>query len=283
MSVGRNVELTKRVNLEKEAMRVLKETSRTFYIPITLLKRPLKLTVGSAYLLMRAIDEIEDHETMDAKIKVRLLKETKNLLLETGDFNKEAYEQLISPYETELPEVTLRLADWIDVCPDGIVRKVRESTAEMAGGMADWVKKDWIIHTKEDLDNYTYYVAGLVGVMLSDIWKWFDGTETDYDLAIGFGRGLQAVNILRNQHEDFAERGVRFIPDGWTRGDVFDYARENLNYADQYVEDIKTRNILLFCKIPLALAKRTLRAMESGKEKMSRDEVEQVVAQLKKE
>src|SRR5690625_2295385 len=283
MSVGRNVELTKRVNLEKEAMRVLKETSRTFYIPITLLKRPLKLTVGSAYLLMRAIDEIEDHETMDAKIKVRLLKETKNLLLETGDFNKEAYEQLISPYETELPEVTLRLADWIDVCPEGIIRKVRESTAEMAGGMADWVEKDWVIHTKEDLDNYTYYVAGLVGVMLSDIWKWYDGTETDYDLAVGFGRGLQAVNILRNQHEDYQERGVLFNPEGWTRDDVFDYARKNLQLGEDYLKDINTRTILLFCKIPLRLAIRTLKAMEDGKEKMSRNEVEEVVAEVKEE
>src|SRR5690625_4020567 len=283
MSVGRNVELTKRVNLEKEAMRVLKETSRTFYIPITLLKRPLKLTVGSAYLLMRAIDEIEDHETMDAKIKVRLLKETKNLLLETGDFNKEAYEQLISPYETELPEVTLRLADWIDVCPEGIIRKVRESTAEMAGGMADWVEKDWVIHTKEDLDNYTYYVAGLVGVMLSDIWKWYDNTETDYDLAIGFGRGLQAVNIIRNQHEDYAERSVRFIPDNWTRDDVFAYANDNLAKADAYLKDIKTRNIRLFCKIPLGLAKSTLNTMQKGHEKMTRDEVETLVEKIKEE
>src|SRR5690625_5547558 len=94
MSVGRNVELTKRVNLEKEAMRVLKETSRTFYIPITLLKRPLKLTVGSAYLLMRAIDEIEDHETMGAHIKVRFLKEKEALHRGTGDFYKNVYEEL---------------------------------------------------------------------------------------------------------------------------------------------------------------------------------------------
>src|SRR5699024_9375123 len=107
----------------------------------------------------------------------------------------------------------------------------------------------------------------------SDIWRWYDGTETDETLAVGFGRGLQAVNILRNQHEDFAERGVRFIPDGWTRADVFDYAEESLKLADDYVRDIKTRNILLFCRIPLALAKRTLKAMADGKEKMSRTEV----------
>jgi len=270
-------------NLEKEAMHVLKDTSRTFYIPITLLKRELRLTVGSAYLCMRAIDEIEDHETMDANVKETLLRKTKDLLLANGDFDCSTYLSSIEPYRADLPEVTVRLGDWLKICPEGIVNKVKEATAEMAGGMADWVKKDWVIKTKADLDNYTYYVAGLVGVMLSDIWKWYDGTETDHDLAIGFGRGLQAVNILRNQHVDFAERGVRFIPEGWTRDDVFDYARENLRLADLYIKDIHTRTITLFCKIPLALAKRTLKSMEDGKEKMTRQEVEEVVAEVKEE
>ncbi len=269
--------------LQKEANRVLKETSRTFYIPITLLKKELRLTVGSAYLCMRAIDEIEDHETMDPKVKVDLLNKTSELLRAEGPFEQETYEKLLEPYDEILPEVTLRLGDWLEVCPVEIEEKVRESTAEMAVGMAEWVKKDWVIKTKEDLDNYTYYVAGLVGVMLSDIWNWYDGTETDYDLAVGFGRGLQAVNILRNQHEDYAERGVRFIPDGWTRSDVFDYAETNLKKADEYLEDISTRNILLFCKIPLGLAKRTLKTMETGNEKMSRDEVEAYVEEVKKE
>lgn len=275
--------MSNQAKLEKKAMQVLKETSRTFYIPITLLKRTLRLTVGSAYLCMRAIDEIEDHETMEADIKVTLLKETEKLLVASGEFDAAAYDELVAPYDAELPEVTLRLGDWLKVCPDEIDRKVREATAEMAGGMADWVKKNWVIHTKEDLDDYTYYVAGLVGVMLSDIWKWYDGTETDYDLAIGFGRGLQAVNILRNQHEDYAERGVRFIPEGWTRDDVFNYARRNLELGEEYLKDINTRTITLFCKIPLRLATRTLKAMESGKEKMSRTEVEDVVDEIKEE
>lgn len=269
--------------LEKDAMHVLKATSRTFYIPITLLKRELRLTVGSAYLCMRAIDEVEDHEELEAEVKEQILMKTKQLLLAEGIFDDEAYKELLAPYVAELPEVTIRLGDWLKVCPTGIADKVRMYTAEMAGGMAKWVEKDWYIETPEDLDDYTYYVAGLVGVMLSEIWHWYDGTETDKDLAIGFGRGLQAVNILRNQHEDFAERGVRFIPDGWNRNDVFSYARKNLEAGDRYLEDIQTRNITLFCKIPLSLAKRTLKTMEKGNEKMSRQEVEEVVAEVKKE
>src|SRR5690625_960748 len=105
-------------------MQVLKETSRTFYIPITMLKRELRLTVGSAYLCMRAIDEMEDHETMDAEIKEELLRKTKDLLLgET--FDDEAYKKLVQPYENELPEVTIRLGDWLAICPTDIVKEVK--------------------------------------------------------------------------------------------------------------------------------------------------------------
>src|SRR5690625_1456007 len=261
-------------------MHILKLTSRTFYIPITLLGSTLKMTVGSAYLCMRAIDEIEDHETLDAEVKQHLLNSTSVLL--KSDFDQEAYQKLVQPYASLLPEVTLRLGDWIAVCPDDIVATIQESTSIMATGMAEWVDKNWYIKTKEDLDDYTYYVAGLVGVMLSDIWEWYDGTKTDRSLAIGYGRGLQAVNMLRNQDED-AERGVQFIPDGWTRSDMFTYAKNKLAQADEYIGDIQTKNILLFCKIPLELAKKTLKAMESGKEKMSRAEVESAVDEIMNE
>ncbi|WP_047981497.1 squalene/phytoene synthase family protein [Ornithinibacillus contaminans] len=266
------------VKLEKEAMHTLKLTSRTFYIPIKLLKPKLRKTVASAYLCMRAIDEIEDHEQLDSDVKLQLLRATSELLKQKH-FSAEEYQQLLQPYEEMLPEVTLRLADWIQFCPDGIVDQVRDSTSIMASGMADWVEKDWQISTKEDLDDYTYYVAGLVGVMLSDIWLWYDNTETDPDLAIGYGRGLQAVNVLRNQDED-AERGVKFFPDNWTRADMFQYAEENLSKADEYIKSIKTHNIILFCKIPLALAHKTLNALKRGNIKMTRKEVESTVDEI---
>lgn len=269
--------LSEAKKLQKEAMYMLKLTSRTFYIPINLLKPTLKKTVASAYLCMRAVDEIEDHEDLDSETKLRLLRSTSDLL--KSSFDSKAYHELLQPYESFLPEVTLRLADWLAICPPDIVEKVKESTGIMADGMADWVEKDWYIKSKEDLDDYTYYVAGLVGVMLSDIWRWYDGTETDRELAIGYGRGLQAVNILRNQDED-SERGVKFIPEGWNRDDMFRYTENNLAKADEYMKDIHTRNIQLFCKIPLALANRTVKALKDGREKISRNEVETIVEEI---
>lgn len=270
--------MSKEKQLQKDTMRVLKDTSRTFYIPISLLNHTLKMTVGSAYLCMRAIDEIEDHPSLEPEIKQELLYSISELLNGIS-FDESAYEELLRPYAADFPEVTLRMSDWLSVCPEGIVDKVKESTSIMAKGMAKWVKNDFVIQTKEDLDDYTYYVAGLVGVMLSDIWRWYDNTITDYELAIGYGRGLQAVNMLRNQDED-AERGVRFLPEGWTREDLFHYAEENLKMADQYIKSIKTKKILVFCKIPSSLAKKTLHVMKNGEDKMSRKDVESTVDEI---
>ncbi|MBB5172581.1 squalene/phytoene synthase family protein [Texcoconibacillus texcoconensis] len=263
--------------LQKEAMKMLKKTSRTFYIPITFLKPTLKMTVASAYLCMRAIDEIEDHEQLNNETKSQLLTETSALLKTTFDHKR--YQQLVEPYKHLLPEVTLRLGDWIAFCPTDIVEKVQASTSEMAEGMAKWAENDWTIKTKEDLDDYTYYVAGLVGVMLSDLWEWNNGTKTDRELAIAYGRGLQLVNILRNQEED-DERGVSFIPEGWTLDETFSYAEKNLALAEEYMKDLDRRDMILFCQIPLELAKKTLKAMKNGREKMTRSEVEATVEEI---
>lgn len=268
--------------LQKDAMRVLKETSRTFYIPITFLEKELKLTVAAAYLAMRAIDEIEDHEEVDNDTKHDTLLKVEEIL-NAETFDNAAYMEAIAPIHAKMPEVTVRLADWMEVCPAGARKIVMSATGEMAGGMAKWAKANWQVHTKEDLDDYTYYVAGLVGVMLSELWEWSAGTKTDRALAIGYGRGLQAVNILRNEQEDLDERGVSFVPDGWTRAELFAYAEENLAKADLYMKDLDKRSIKLFCKLPLALAHKTLQAMRDGREKISRAEVEATVEEVQED
>lgn len=262
----------------KDAMRILKETSRTFYIPITFLQKDIKDAVASAYLIFRAIDEIEDHEEVDNEIKYSILMQVSELFKQP--FDEKEYLQILEPIKDKMPEVTLRLGEWLQACPNGALSFVTNTTSVMAFGMAKWAKANWQIHTREDLDEYTYYVAGLVGEMLSKIWEWGAGVKTDRDLAIGYGRGLQAVNILRNEQEDLAERGVSFVPDGWTRKELFEYAEENLAKADEYLKSINNRTILLFCRLPLALAHKSLKAMQEGREKITRAEVEQTVEEI---
>lgn len=261
-------------NLHKEAMDVLKETSRTFFIPINLLPEKLKETVSSAYLCMRAIDEIEDHPQLPLKTKNELLMSISQLL--QTSFCEEDLEKILLPYKAQLPEVSLRLAEWIKLCPTDITENVLQATSTMAEGMANWAEKEWRIKDELDLDDYTYYVAGLVGVMLTDIWKWYDGTDADKKLAIAFGRGLQSVNILRNYKED-DDRGVSFFPEGWTLKDMFEYADKNLALANLYIKDITSNEIRTFCSIPLELAFATLKALKEGKEKMTRASVTEVV------
>lgn len=262
----------------KDAMRMLKETSRTFYIPITFLKKELKSAVASAYLIFRAIDEIEDDEQLTNDVKHDILMQVSGLF--KAPFDNEAYLNILGETKEILPDVAVRLEEWIDACPEEAMPIVMPAAHEMAVGMAKWAKVNWHIETEEDLDDYTYYVAGLVGVMLSDLWELYEDEKTDRDLAIGYGRGLQAVNILRNEDEDMDERGVSFVPTGWSRDDLFDYANKNLAKADEYMTSLTKRSVKLFCRLPLALAHKTLAAMEQGREKMTRSEVEETVKEV---
>ena len=112
--------------------------------------------------------------------------------------------------------------------------------------------------------------------MLTRIWKWYDGTEADMSLAVGFGRCLQTVNIIRNREEDLS-RGVDFYPTGWTNKDLHCYMLHQADMADAYMAQLPPGPVREFCRIPLVLAKATLDALQSGQSKLSRAEVMELV------
>lgn len=260
-----------------DAMIMLKKTSRTFYIPISRLKAGLKEAVASAYLCMRAIDEIEDHETLSDELKVQLLLGVHEAF-QSADVIAES-QKLLAPYQDVLPDVTMQIHEWAQLCPPTVNDVVYRHIAKMSKQMADWVYVSWNIRTEEDLDRYTYSVAGMVGEMLSEIWFWFDGTKSDQQKAIAFGRGLQAVNILRNRDEDLS-RGVDFFPDGWGAKEMIKYTRRNLKIADSYILDLKGGPALDFCKIPLTLAHATVNLIAAGGNKLTRDAVMKLVSSI---
>jgi farnesyl-diphosphate farnesyltransferase len=260
--------------LHMDAMNMLLTTSRTFLIPISRLVPGLQDAVASAYLCMRAIDEIEDHPELPADDKIKLLNAISVIL--KSPFSSADLSSLFQPYQSILPSVTLCLSDWVNLCPASIVPRVLAGTADMAEQMAEWVEKGWEIKTEEDLDGYTYSVAGAVGELLSDLWMWHDDIKTDYAKAVAFGRGLQAVNILRNRSEDLA-RGVDYFPENWGMEEMFTYTRRNLELADAYTEDLEPGPILEFCRIPLELAKGTLNALAAGESKLDRAKVTEIV------
>ena len=183
---------------------------------------------------------------------------------------------------TDLEEVTLRIGEWALLAPATISPRIWDATAAMADRMAYWAERNWLIQDEADLNRYSFSVAGAVGLMLSDLWAWHDGTQTSRTEAIGFGRGLQSVNILRNHAEDMT-RGVDFYPNGWTDADMQRYARRNLALADAYTAALPKGPALTFCRIPLALAHGTLDALSQGREKLSRSDVLAIVGQITKE
>lgn len=273
----------KDMNLCKNALAMLKETSRTFYIPINRLPGELKAAVASAYLCMRAIDDIEDSSEIDNTTKAKLLRKI-SLNLQAGVENTtvDDFSLWLKGEKTRiLPEVSLRLGEWALLAPEAIAPRIWDATAAMADRMAYWAEINWPIETESDLDSYTFSVAGAVGLLLSDLWTWYDGTKTNRTHVIGFGRGLQAVNILRNQQEDII-RGVDFYPDTWTRENMDRYARRNLRLADLYTNALPPGPAKDFCQIPLTLAHGTLKVLSLGKEKLSRRDVIALIERVTK-
>jgi farnesyl-diphosphate farnesyltransferase len=223
---------------------------------------------------MRAIDEIEDHPKLDGATKASLLQAV-SLSLQATPSAEDTPDLPVLAAESALPEVSVRLGEWLRLAPRTIAARVCGATAAMAERMAYWAKSGWRVHSEADLNCYTFSVAGAVGLLLSDLWAWHDGTQTHRGHAVGFGRGLQAVNILRNRESDLA-RGVDFFPDGWAEARMFAYARGNLTLADAYLHALPEGPARDFCTIPLKLAHATLEALERGEAKLSRSAVLQL-------
>ena len=262
------------MDFHNRALETLKQTSRTFYIPIARLPGKLQDAVASAYLCMRAIDEIEDTPDLDNQTKAYLLRSISLKLQEISDIDaRQCIAADLAPYSDILPEVSLSIGEWASLAPESIAPRIWDATAAMADRMAYWAERNWTITTESDLDCYTFSVAGAVGLLLSDLWGWYDGTVTNRSQAIAFGRGLQAVNIVRNQGDD-SLRGVSFIPQGWTSRDIQNYARRQLQGANLYIKALpKDSPALDFCQIPYILAKGTLDAIALGKPKLTRHDV----------
>lgn len=265
---------------QQSALEILAATSRTFYIPISRLPSGLQEAVSSAYLCMRAIDEIEDDPELDNATKAELLQIISLDLQAAVDGEPgDEFARRLKAHPLPLPEVSVRVKEWATLAPETIAPRIWDATAAMADRMAYWALNNWTIRTEADLDRYTFSVAGAVGLLLSDLWAWYDGTQTNRAQAIGFGRGLQSVNILRNHLEDL-KRGVNFFPEGWSAEDVHRYAQRNLALADAYTEALPLGPALDFCRIPLTLAYATLDTLVNGEEKLSRAKVMALIEEV---
>ncbi|MEU1134381.1 squalene/phytoene synthase family protein [Streptomyces sp. NPDC005900] len=237
-----------------EAHTVVRSYSTTWYDPVVSMPPRLNEATTAAYLCMRAIDEIEDHPALEGTVKATLLRDVSKLW--QSRFTEGDFTALLSSHD-QLPEVTCRLGEWTALAPPDIAPRVLETFATMAARMADWAETDFAIHTEQDLNRYTYAVAGTLVLLLSDLWAWHDGTRTHRTHAIAYGRALQAVNILIDRDTD-TTRGVDFWPDHWQRADLAAYCRAELAQADLYLAALPSGPARVFCERPLSMAHHAL-------------------------
>ncbi len=150
----------------------------------------------------------------------------------------------------------------------------------------------------DELREYCYYVAGNVGVMLTQLFCLRDGllkakpklVETQID----FGLALQLANIVKDHLKDL-ERGWCYIPasvikiaeirEPEARGKILKemvpHLVGHLDATASYIEAIpySEEDIRRFCLIPFVLAYNTLIEVESGKEKLTRPQVAAILGQ----
>lgn len=203
---------------------VLPLVSRTFALTIPQLPAALRRVVANAYLLCRAADTIEDDAALDADQKRRYEEELVEVVTGRRDAQAFAAEiaPLLSPQTLEAErELLARLALVIEVTRS--FSKTQRAAIErciqiMGRGMHHFQRGAGVhgLATQRDMDSYCYYVAGVVGEMLTDLFCDYSAEIAGKRammrrLAVSFGQGLQMTNILKDQWEDRA-RGACWLP-----------------------------------------------------------------------
>src|SRR5579859_641845 len=107
--------------VRRDVLDTLKETSRTFFIPISRLPPGLQEAVASAYLCLRAIDEIEDHPALNKLSKIENLTTISHFLqaqTSLASFARDDLSAILRAQQPALPEVTVRIGEWACLAPE---------------------------------------------------------------------------------------------------------------------------------------------------------------------
>lgn len=263
---------------------ILPKVSRSFALPIRLLPRPTGDAVMLCYLVFRIADTIEDC-CGDPAERERLFGAFRSLL--DGDRSLSPRLAAIDPppYDA-LMHRTEAVAEVFETLPPPVRSLVHERLAEMSRGMQAWASRE--VRTLDDLHDYCYYVAGLVGKLLTRIFREYGhiGEATFRDLdrrSVDFGLALQMVNVIRDVRADDRD-GRRYWPTqllarhglAWENlfreshrpqalGVLRDLVRDALRYCDVAIDYIRRlpahqTRLRAFCALPLFMAVATMGA-----------------------
>ncbi|NXW48105.1 FDFT synthase, partial [Nyctiprogne leucopyga] len=264
--------------------RYLNQTSRSFAAVIQALDGELRHAVCIFYLVLRALDTIEDDMTINLDVKVPMLQEFHSYLYQPEWKYTESKEKDRQVLE-DFPTISMEFRNLSKVYQDVI----SDICHKMGVGMAEFLEKK--VDSQHEWDRYCHYVAGLVGIGLSRL---FSASELedpiigqDTELANSMGLFLQKTNIIRDYLEDQLE-GREFWPrEVWSRyaKKLSDLAKpENIDMAVQclnelitnalhhvpdvitYLSRLKNQSVFNFCAIPQVMAIATLAACYNNKQ-----------------
>jgi farnesyl-diphosphate farnesyltransferase len=204
--------------------RILLRVSRTFALTIPELPAQLRGAVTSAYLLCRIADTIEDEPALSAAETLAYLRQFKAVVAGSADPML-----LGAELETRLSDQTLPSERDLVKNMDRVIRvtsqldpayraAIERCVRLMCDGMPQFQLSASLrgLPKSSDLDDYCYYVAGVVGEMLVELFcgqspQIAQQRKTLYELATSFAQGLQMTNILKDQWED-RSRGACWLP-----------------------------------------------------------------------
>ena len=278
---------------------VLPEVSRTFALGIDLLRAPLRDSICVAYLICRILDTIEDTTDLTASDRATLLEQAGRGLLDVEQWDNccntirnTFLDGQFSSTDQDLCRHCIDVLTAFHTFTDPVREAITGPVRGMAEGMARTVHKELKVgelrlETIEDLKKYCYYVAGTVGILLTNLFS-LDRASITAEVqsrlsryGVQFGLGLQLTNIIKGVTDDNA-RGVIYLPRqllrevGVTLQDLLDHPDDPrgkrliallvsvalawLDDALEYTVSIPTEegDIRLFCALPLVFAVRTL-------------------------
>jgi len=212
---------------------ILPHVSRTFALTIPQLPLGLRTAVTCAYLLCRIADTIEDEPALSPPETLAFLQRFSAVLGGHGDAR-----QLAREIELRLSDRTLATErELVSNMERVLAVLARLNSAQRAAiqrcvelmcqGMPRFQFSASLkgLARSTDLDDYCYYVAGVVGEMLTDLFCDYSPQIARHRAALSaiaasFAQGLQMTNILKDVWED-RSRGVSWLPqDVFTRHGV---------------------------------------------------------------
>ncbi len=288
---------------------MLQDVSRTFALTIPQLPPRVRDAVSNGYLLCRIVDTIEDDPVLTPARKrefCTLFAAVVAGRADPADFARRL-DSALAPAIPQAERLLVRETPRVIAITEGFTsaqrRALETCVAVMADGMAEFQeRKDPLgLPTLADMDRYCYYVAGVVGEMLTRLFCEYSPPmarhrERLMPLAVAFGQALQMTNILKDIWEDRA-RGACWLPrdvfahygfdlahlasgagdPGFARGlgHLLGVAHAHARQALQYVllvpaEETGVRN---FCLWALGMAVLTLRKIDRQRDFRSGQDV----------